>query len=135
LGFATYNARGYRNQWWASVQRDAGRRARPIVGWVAESTAPGDVLMTDDDLIVYLYTGRRGMPTSTFMPQERVREPTDADNIAAVRTMIDAYQPRYYITTSAPGKRAAEALILGDAPVLRRYRLIPNASIYERIVP
>jgi hypothetical protein len=64
--------------------------------------------MTDDDLIVYLYTGRRGMPTSTFMPQERVREPTDADNIAAVRTMIDAYQPRYYITTSAPGKRAAE---------------------------
>jgi hypothetical protein len=135
LGFATYNARGYRNQWWASVQRDAGRRAKPIVEWVAASTTPGDVLMTDDDLIVYLYTGRRGMPTSTFLPRERVQEPTDADNIAAVREMIDAYAPRYYITASAPGKRAAEALIQEEAPLLRRYRLIPNAFIYERIVP
>ncbi len=133
LGFAAYNARGYRHQWWASVQRDAGQRAKPIVEWVAASTAPSDVLMTDDDLIVYLYSGRRGMPTSSFLPRERVRPPTDADNIAAVRTMIDLYAPRYYITTSQPGQRAAEALTTGEKPMLRRYRLIPNAFIYERI--
>jgi len=135
LGFAVYNARGYRNQWWASVQRDAGQRAKPIVEWVAASTAPSDVLMTDDDLIVYLYTGRRGMPTSTFLPKERLRPPTDEDNMAAVREMIDAYAPRYYITTSAPGRRAAEALTMGETPLLRRHRLIPNAFIYERIAP
>jgi hypothetical protein len=133
VGFAAYNTRGYRHQWWASVQRDAGQRAKPIVEWVAASTAPSDVLMTDDDLIVYLYSGRRGMPTSSFLPRERVRPPTDADNIAAVRTMIDLYEPRYYITTSQPGQRAAEALTTGDTPLLRRYRLIPNAFIYERI--
>jgi hypothetical protein len=133
LGFASYNVRGYRKQWWASVQRDAGQRAKPIVEWVAASTAPSDVLMTDDDLIVYLYTGRRGMPTSSFLPRERVRPPTDSDNIAAVRTMVDTYEPRYYITTSAPGQRAAEALTAGAAPLLRRYRLIPNTFIYERI--
>ena len=134
-GFAAYNLRGYRHQWWASVQRDAGQRAKPIVEWVAASTAPTDVLMTDDDLIVYLYTGRKGMPTSTFRPRERVRPPTDSDNIAAVRTMIDTYAPRYYITTSEPGRRAAESLTTGDKPVLRRHRLIPNAFIYERITP
>jgi hypothetical protein len=133
LGFATYNVRGYSHQWWASVQRDAGQRAKPIVEWVAASTAPSDVLMTDDDLIVYLYAGRRGMPTSSFLPRERVRPPTDDDNIAAVRTMIDLYEPRFYITTSQPGQRAAEALTTGDRPLLRRYRLIPNAFIYERI--
>ncbi len=135
LGFATYNARGYRNQWWASVQRDAGRRAKPIAEWVAASTRPGDVLMTDDDLLVYLYTGRQGMPTSTFLPKERVQPATDADNIAAARAMIDAYDPRYYITTSDAGQRAAEALTQGDTPLLRRFRLIPNAFIYERIAP
>lgn len=134
-GFGTYNARGYLNQWWTSVQRDAGRRAKPIVEWVAASTAPGDVLMTDDDLLVYLYTGRRGMPTSTFLPRERVHPLSDAENADAVRAMIDRYAPRYYITTSAPGQRAAELLAAGPAPLLRRYRLIPNAFIYERTAP
>jgi hypothetical protein len=133
LGFATYNGRGYRNQWWASIQRDAGRRAKPVVEWVAARTAPSDVLMTDDDLIVYLYTGRRGMPTSSFLPRERLHPPTDSDNISAVRTMIDLYAPRYYITTSQPGIRAGDALSTGEQPLLRRYRLIPNAFIYERI--
>jgi len=47
--------------------------------------------------------------------------------------MIDTYAPRFYITTSMPGQRAAEALTTGNAPLLRRYRLIPNAYIYERI--
>jgi 4-amino-4-deoxy-L-arabinose transferase-like glycosyltransferase len=135
LGFAVYNARGYRHQWWASVQRDAGQRSKPIVEWVAAGTAPSDVLMTDDDLIVYLYTGRRGMPTSTFQPKERLRPPTDAENMAAVREMIDAYAPRYYITTSAPGQRAAEALTTGETALLRRHRLIPNAFIYARTTP
>jgi hypothetical protein len=50
-----------------------------------------------------------------------------------VRAMIGAYAPRYYITTSQPGQRAAEALTVGNAPLLRRHRLIPNAYIYERI--
>lgn len=135
LGFGVYNARGYRNEWWASVQRDAGRRAQPIVEWVADSTSPSDVLMTDDDLTVYLYTGRRAMPTSAFLPKERLRPLTDKDNIAAVRNMMDVYAPRYYITTSEPGKRAAEALTRGDEPLLRRYQLIRNAFIYERIAP
>jgi hypothetical protein len=54
------------------VQRDVGRRAKPIAEWVSASTDPSDVLMTDDDLIVYLYAGRRRMPTSTFLPKDRV---------------------------------------------------------------
>lgn len=91
--------------------------------------------MTDNDLIVYLYAGRRGMPTYTFQARERVRPLEHGDNISAVRTMIDTYQPRYYITTSEPGRRAAEALTGGEAPLLRRHQLLPNAFIYERIGP
>ena len=132
-GFAAFNVRGYRQQFWASLQRDAGRRAKPVVEWVALRTDTSDVLMSDDDLLVYLYTGRRGMPTSGFLPIDRLRPPSDSDNIAAVRAMIDAYAPRYYITTTQPGQRAAEALTVGNAPLLRRHRLIPNAFIYERI--
>jgi hypothetical protein len=132
-GFATYNARGYRNQWWTSVQRDAGRRAKPIVEWVAKSTNPSDVLMTDDDLIVFLYAGRRAMPTLAFLPRERVTPPTSQDDIDGARAMIDAYAPRYYITTSDRGQQTAEALTNGQPPILRRHGRIQNALIYERI--
>ena len=132
-GFVAYNVRGYRHQWWISVQRDAGQRAKPIVEWVAGSTNPSDVLMTDDDLMVYLYAGRRAMPNLAFLPNDYIQSPTDEENIAGVRAMIDAYRPRYYITTSARGKVAAEALTRGQAPLLRRYGVIPNAFIYERI--
>jgi hypothetical protein len=132
-GFLSFNVRGYRHQFWASIQRDAGRRAKPMVEWIATQTAKSDVLMTDDDVLIYLYTGRQGTPTSTFLPRERLRPLTDEDNVAAVRAMIDTYAPRYYMTTSEPGRRAAEALTTGPQPLLRRHRLIPNAFIYERI--
>jgi len=81
-----------------------------------------------------LYLRSRTLPAE-YLPKERLRPPTDEDNMAAVREMIDAYAPRYYITTSAPGRRAAEALTMGETPLLRRHRLIPNAFIYERIAP
>ena len=90
--------------------------------------------MTDDDLIVYLYAGRRGVPTSGFLPKDRLQHPTDEDNIAAVKAIIDASAPRYYITTSAPGQRAAEALTAGETPLFRRYRMISTALVYERII-
>jgi hypothetical protein len=132
-GFLSFNVRGYRHQFWASIQRDSGRRAKPVAEWIATHTALSDVLMTDDDVLIYLYTGRQGMPTSTFLARERLRPLTDADNAAAVRTMIAVYAPRYYITTTAPAQRVAESLTTGAQPLLRRHRLIPNAFIYERI--
>jgi hypothetical protein len=132
-GFATYNVRGYRHQWWTSVQRDAGQRAKPIVEWVASATQPSDVLMTDDDLMVFLYAGRRAMPSLAFLPKDHVQSPSDEDNIAAVRLMIDAYHPRSYITTSARGQVVAEALTKGQTPLLRRHVVIQHAFIYERI--
>lgn len=132
-GFLSFNVRGYRHQFWASIQRDAGRRAKPMAEWIASNTAPSDVVMTDDDVLIYLYTGRQAAPTSTFLPRERLHPLTHEDNVAAVRAMVDAYAPRYFITTSEPGRRAADALSIGQQPILRRHRLIPNAYIYERI--
>lgn len=135
IGFGTYNARGYAGKWWASVQRDVGEGAKPIAEWVAQNTAPSDVLITDHDLIVYLFTGRRGMPTSTFLPRERVVPLPDSVNFAAVGDMLDRYEPRFFITTSQAGLRTGEHFTNTDPPRLRRYRQISNALIYERIDP
>lgn len=132
-GYLAHNARGYREQWWTSAQRDAGSRAKPIAEWVTRRTSPTDVLATDDDLIVYLYTGRQAVPTSTFLARERIRPLTATEEVAVVRSLLDIYRPRFFITTSRPGIRTANALAAAVPPRLRPYGQTTNALIYERL--
>jgi hypothetical protein len=135
VGHVAYNVRGYRGAWWASVQRQGGQSAKPIVEWVAQHTGPDDVLSTEHDLIVYLYTGRRAVPVSTFLPRERIHPLSAAETLASVRDVIERYQPRYYITAWQPAVDAANALAAGDHPLLRRAGHTPNAFVFERIQP
>lgn len=133
IGFGAYNVRGFRQQWWTSVQKDAGQRAKPIVEWVARNTRPTDVLATDDDLIVYLYADRQAVPTSTFLARERVRPLTRDEDIAAVRAILASYKPRFFITASKQGIASANALTQIDPPQLRPHSSTTTALVYERL--
>ncbi|MGQ0767320.1 MAG: hypothetical protein ACT4OZ_16855 [Gemmatimonadota bacterium] len=135
VGVASYNYMGYSRRWWNSIQRDAGQRARPIVEWTAANTSAADVLATDDDLIVYLYTGRKTIPTSTFTPRERVRPLTDDEDAAAVRDLFAAYQPDYYVVASKRGMLTANTLATGEGALLRPWSRTPNALIYRSVRP
>lgn len=135
LGFATYNARGYRYQWWASVQRDAGREAKPIAEWVVHHAAMTDVLATEHDVMLYLYTGRPSIPVSTFRPEDRVREATPAENLQSLRLLLGTYHPRYYITAWAPALRSADELAAERPPLLRVVGNTSNALVYENLAP
>lgn len=134
-GFAVYNVRGFRGQWWASIQRDAGQRAKPIAEWIARNTRPTDVLATEDDLIVYLYTGRQAVPTSTFLASERVRPLTAEEDLAAVRAILASYRPRFVITASKQGIESATTLTKSTPAQLRPYAGMPNALVFERVAP
>jgi hypothetical protein len=134
-GFLVYNARGYRQKWWASIQVTAGEQARPLVEWVAQNTAMTDVIATERDLVVHLYTGRRATPVSTFLPIQRLRPLTDAEDLEAMRDILAAYQPRYVIVTARQSVASAEALASATPPALRRLGKLPNALIYERVTP
>jgi hypothetical protein len=134
-GFGVYNARGFQAQWWASVQRNAGERAKPIVEWTARNTQPGDVLATEDDLIVYLYSGRQAIPTSTFVASERIRPLSDEEDLAAVRALLASYRPRFFIAASLQGIRTASTLVKADPPELRPRQSMANALVFERVTP
>jgi len=134
-GYLWYNARGYKHQWWASIPRDAGQRAKPIVEWAARYTQPDDILSTEDDLIVYLYAGRKSVPTATFTAKERLRLPTDHEHLAAAREIFRKYQPDYYIINSRQGAGTAEALASEVPPLLRHVGDIASVRIYSRIQP
>lgn len=130
-GYAVHTVRGYRGQWWASIQRDAGQRARPIVEWIARNTAMTDVVATDHDLIVYLYAGRTATPVTTFVPVERIRPLTPEEEVAAMRRILAASAPRFVIVGTGPGIASANALAAGDAPALRRVGDTGNALVFE----
>lgn len=133
-GYLWYNGIGYHRKWWTSVQRNAGERARPTAEWVVRHTAPNDVLATEDDLILYLYTGRQAVPTSTFTAGERVRPLTDAEDLAAVEAIFAAYDPDFFIVGGTAGLRTARTLAERTPPALRPVGRTPAVTIFQRTV-
>ena len=134
-GFLAYNVRGYRQRWWASIQVEAGQQSRPLVEWVTRFTSPNDVIATERDLIVHLYTGRRATPVSTFLPHHRVRPLTDVEDLQAMRQILATYEPRFVIVSAQQSVASAESLVAANPPALRRLGDLPNARVYERIAP
>ena len=131
LGYAAYNVRGFREKWWANIQSDAATRAKPIAEWVAKSTTPNDVLIADHDLIVYLYTGRRAVPTTTFTARGHITPLTREEDADVLRGLLASVKPRWYIATSQQSIASAE-LLAAEQPALLRYAgSITTARVYE----
>jgi hypothetical protein len=134
-GSARYNAIGYSRKWWITVQRDAGKRAKPIVEWAARYTDSTTVLSTEDDLIVYLYANRKAVPTSTFTAEQRIRPLTDAEDVAVVKDIFAAYRPAWFIVGSKQGFRTAGTLAAGPDSMLKFIGRTPDVLIYQRTTP
>jgi hypothetical protein len=134
VGYGWYNGRGIREKWWLNIQSSMAGPAKPIAEWVARATRPEDVVITDHDLIVYLYTGRRGVPTATFTALGHIT-PLDAKQDAVVlRTMIRDFAPRWYIAHAKQSIEAADLLAVGPEPLLRYAGSIATARVYEPVV-
>ena len=135
VGHVAYNWRMYQGETWVWLQRKAGLSSKPLVEWVDRNTRPEDVLSTEHDVLVYLYTGRRGVPTSTLLASQRVTPFTAAEDVRWMDAMVRRFEPRYLITGWPAHITAADTLSAGPTPVLRRSGSIPHHVIYERIVP
>lgn len=133
IGAGIYNGRGYTNSWWVNVQRQGGERLKPIVEWVAHNTAMSDVIATDHDPAVYLYTGRRAVPTSTWMVRERIHPLSAEEDVKAVRQLLHDLRPEYYVPTSVIGLNTASSLARAKPPVLRYLGATPNGAAFRRV--
>jgi len=132
-GYATYNARGVRDTWWLNIQSDAATRAKPLAEWVARSTKPDDVVISDHDLIVYLYTGRRAVPTATFTALGRVTPLTPVQDAEILRSLLARYAPRWYIASGEQSIASAKLLTVESPPRLRLAGTISTAHVYEPV--
>jgi hypothetical protein len=107
VGILAFNVVGYVNAWWSSNARYHARRVLPELAWVAHSTRPGDIVASDAEAAVYLYTGRQAVPITTFTAGEYVRERTLDDEARIVSSLLSEYRPRYVLVTS---RRLRDAL-------------------------
>lgn len=132
-GYVVYNGQGFQRAWWVPVQQAGGERLKPIVEWVAHNTAMTDVIATDHDPAVYLYTGRRAVPTSTWIVRERIIPLTPEEDVNAVQQILTVLEPQYYLTTSEIGMRTATELAKSSPPALRYLGPTPNGAAFARV--
>jgi hypothetical protein len=135
VGWVRYNGQGFKNGWWEPVQKAGGERMKPIVQWVAYNTAMTDVISTDHDPAIYLYTGRRAVPTNTWLVRERITPLTPEEEIAFVRKLLTDLKPDYYVPTSIGGERSAKLLVKEAKPMLRYLGQTPNGAAFALVRP
>ena len=94
-GYAAYELRAARGQWWASIPRANTARIVPAVRWTLANTAPTDLVAAEDDGAVYLYTGRLTLPVRTFTVQQYLTTVTpQQDAEQGLVPLLDAYPVR-----------------------------------------
>jgi hypothetical protein len=135
LGFGYYNVNGVNQGWRDSVPRVTAARATPVVEWVRKATRPTDIIAMEDDPLVYLYTGRQGIPIGTFTPEEYLSEQTYAFAAEQLARIVALYKPTYVIGTTSYGVMAAKALTTRTPPLLQFRHALPTAAIFVPVKP
>lgn len=133
-GFLLYNVRGYREQWWALVQKDSGERLGRVVTWVRRNTAPSDVVSVEDDPAVYLYTGRLTVPVTGNAASEHVRPSDLGRDIASAREILERYRPQFYIVSWRNILRAADSLARVRPEIIRPVDRIASATVFKNLL-
>ena len=128
-GYSSYNLRGYRHQWWASVPRSVSGAGRQLMLWVGTHTPRDAIVATEVESAVYLYTGRQSVPVSTFTVQEYFTPRTARENAAAMREIIGRYRPQAVVVTSTRMRDAVRELALETPPALAVVDTFPAGGV------
>ena len=107
VGYGAYEVRGIRGEWWSSIPRANTPRIATVVRHVASRTATDEVVATDYEGAVYLYTGRKALPIITLTPAQYLRDYSSRENaMEGLLPILDAYPVR---TVVAGAGRALDA--------------------------
>ena len=111
VGYSAYEMRGIRGRWWSSIPRANTPRIATAVRWVAANTAPDELVATDYEGAVYLYTGRQAVPIITLTPAQYLRDYSPRENaIEGLLPVLDAYPVRTVVAGAGKAYEAAQYL-------------------------
>ena len=130
-GYATYTTRGYRGHWWSSIPRHAGQVTRPLVRWTMQHTQPNEVVASNDEPLLYLYTGRQSVPVGSLSVDEYFSPPSVAARMDALRSILHAFPiDAVAVMANDSVSAAARTLAAGASPELVLRDSIPNGVIF-----
>lgn len=119
--------------WIADVQTNVADRSRAIVEWVNANAEPNDIIATEDDILVYLYTGHVTVPAGTFIPREYVSPQTHAFASSILDSLLHDYPVRWVVPASAMGINASLGLTRREPPLLALRQRLRLGAVFERV--
>ena len=138
LGIARAEIESYTQRAWRAPVQMAQHQIAPLVRWAAMNTQPNDLLLADDEPLVYLMTGRRALPPASFTALEYVRRdaPIDSTGVRTLRGLIERYPARYLLTVVPATRDAARAIAAtpGARPTLREIEGLGAAGAVFEVV-
>lgn len=129
IGQSSYLYVGYRGKYWDSIAKVRAPDAIAAAEWVARNTAPSHIVATEEETMVWLYTGRQAVPVTAFTAREYLRQRTTPELATDLRRIVSAYRPHWVLIGSRPGQIAAEALQVATPPVLRPVGYLPDEHL------
>ncbi|MFN8570945.1 MAG: glycosyltransferase family 39 protein [Gemmatimonadaceae bacterium] len=130
VGYVGYNVKGVTHHWWDTVQQSVADRAHPLAEWTLANTKPTDILATDDDVLIHLYTGRRTIPTGAFTAQEHVVPQTKAFASANLRTILHTFPVDWVLASTEYGTYAVNGLIVERPPEIRIVAVLKTGAVF-----
>jgi hypothetical protein len=128
FGLVRYNARGYQQRWWDAAQRAVARQLLPLVDWTERNTRPGDVIASDGDPLLHLYTGRHVVPSARWAVEAYPGNADSATRVADLKELLAVYRPRYLLLSSNKSPSGAATAVLRDGPHLQLQMLTVLSS-------
>jgi len=90
-----------------------------VARWTLAHTTPGQVIATDDEEAIYLYTGRLTVPIISFTTRHYLETPAPERNAReGLVPVLEAYPVSVVVVGSAQSFAAATALTTGPSPLL-----------------
>jgi hypothetical protein len=130
FGVGRTEARAYATRAWSAPALRAGAQITPLVVWVGRHTRPSDVVLTEGEQVISLFTGRRAAPTAPFSAREYVVPRTADESTAELREMLIVIPARYVLPLAPVQLEAARALA-GARPGLRAIASLQGSVVFE----
>jgi hypothetical protein len=105
-------------RWHRAIRVLAPASCSFAVGWTRASTAPDDIVSTEDEGPVFLYTGRRTIPVRTFPVDQYPGSPTPEQARAGLVLLPATHPARAVLVSTRLARDAARYLAGSPAPRL-----------------
>lgn len=132
LGLLVLTVQGYRESAWAGLARFQAERIDPKNAWVARHTRSDDVIATEDEVAVYLYTGRHAVPVYASPGRQHIVPQTPAERKQALDAIVTRYRPSFIVVGSDEGLATMDAFAADSSAAFRRAAEIPASLVYVR---